>query len=119
MLSNTPIEKYIINGRDIYVKREDMCCSLPSFSKLRSVEAHLKSRSEKTIGVLNTFHIKAGWVTASQRARFQNLSIKDYFKMMWNDPNQGYSPYKYFYGLLKPLKLDNDKNIIYQYVPYS
>ena len=63
--------------------------------------------------------LNIGRGTASQRARFQNLSIKDYIKMMWNDPNQGHSPYKYFYGLLKPLKLDNDKNIIYQYVPYS
>jgi DNA repair photolyase len=69
--------------------------------------------------IVSACGLNIGRGTASQRARFQNLSIKDYIKMMWNDPNQGHSPYKYFYGLLKPLKLDNDKNIIYQYVSYS
>jgi 1-aminocyclopropane-1-carboxylate deaminase/D-cysteine desulfhydrase-like pyridoxal-dependent ACC family enzyme len=64
ILSNTPIEKYIIDNREIYVKREDKCCPLPSFSKLRGVKAHLNGKVQQTIGVLDTFHSKAGWGTS-------------------------------------------------------
>ena len=64
IVSGTPIEKYKIGKRTVHVKREDKCCPPPSFSKLRGVGAHLKTREELTIGVLDTFHSEAGWGTA-------------------------------------------------------
>ena len=70
-------------------------------------------------GIVQACGLNLGRKTAASRARFKNITIKEYFKIMWNDPSKNYSPYKYFYGLLKPLKLDNNKNIIYQYTPYK
>ena len=61
--NNTPIEEVHIPGsfRTIHVKREDLCCGGPAFSKMRGVAAHLSNRPETFIGVLDTFHSKAGW----------------------------------------------------------
>jgi 1-aminocyclopropane-1-carboxylate deaminase/D-cysteine desulfhydrase-like pyridoxal-dependent ACC family enzyme len=64
LTSNTPIEKHRCGKRDVHVKREDLCCDGPSFSKLRGVAAHIQVRSEGTIGVLDTFHSRAGWGVA-------------------------------------------------------
>lgn len=65
--NNTSVEKHSLScGREIWVKREDLCCPLPGpqFSKIRGVYKHIESRSEKVIGVLDTFHSKAGWAVA-------------------------------------------------------
>lgn len=65
-MNNTPLETYKLNGREILVKREDLCApeNAPEFSKMRGVWAHLKERPETTIGVLDTYHSKAGWAVA-------------------------------------------------------
>jgi hypothetical protein len=54
----TPVETHYVRDVPILVKREDLCCPLPgpAFSKIRGVVAH--------IGVLDTFHSKAGWAVA-------------------------------------------------------
>jgi len=59
IITDTPIEVH----SGITVKREDMCCPkpAPSFSKVRGIAAHLEKRKEEYIGVLDTFHSKAGW----------------------------------------------------------
>ena len=64
--NNTPLETYQLQGVDVLVKREDLSCPPPgpSFSKLRGVVAHMESRPETTIGVLDTFHSKAGWAVS-------------------------------------------------------
>lgn len=64
LVSNTPIEEHRCGSRKVYVKREDLCCDGPSFSKLRGVASHIQSRPEQTIGVLDTFHSRAGWGVA-------------------------------------------------------
>lgn len=61
LVQNTPVQLIAVNNRIIHVKREDLCIAGPSFSKLRGVAAHLRARPETTIGVLDTFHSKAGW----------------------------------------------------------
>jgi 1-aminocyclopropane-1-carboxylate deaminase/D-cysteine desulfhydrase-like pyridoxal-dependent ACC family enzyme len=60
---NTPVEKHA----GIYVKREDLCADKdwPHFSKARGVLAHVASRDEKVIGVLDTYHSQAGWAVAA------------------------------------------------------
>lgn len=62
LVNNTPVEVH--DG--IHVKREDLCCPFPgpSFSKMRGVYAHMKNRPEGVIGVLDTFHSKAGWAVS-------------------------------------------------------
>lgn len=66
IVNNTPLETHELNGVPIIVKREDLCAPLPgpSFSKIRGVVAHIKNRPESVIGVLDTYHSKAGWAVA-------------------------------------------------------
>lgn len=63
LIDNTPLEYHELNGRQILVKREDLCAPYPGpmFSKMRGVVAHIKARPEMVIGVLDTLHSKAGW----------------------------------------------------------
>jgi 1-aminocyclopropane-1-carboxylate deaminase/D-cysteine desulfhydrase-like pyridoxal-dependent ACC family enzyme len=76
---NTPLEKYKIDGRTIYVKREDLCTQLPGppFSKCRGLYPHMKRlRDEKgitTVGYVETPISMAGWGVAWCGA---NLGIK-------------------------------------------
>ena len=64
--NNTPVELYQAGNLRVHVKREDLCCPLPgpSFSKMRGVAAHIANRPEGVIGVLDTFHSKAGWAVS-------------------------------------------------------
>lgn len=61
---DTPIEKYFINGKEIFVKREDLFHQEPSLAKLRGIEL-IKNKLIKTdvnlVGVLDTRISKAGW----------------------------------------------------------
>lgn len=43
LIEPTPIERYEVNGREVWVKREDLCCPPPGppFSKMRGVVAGL------------------------------------------------------------------------------
>src|SRR5262245_58591009 len=62
--SGTPVEHWPEYG--LYVKREDLACPPPGppFSKTRGVYAHVKSRREEVIGVLDTYHSQAGHAVA-------------------------------------------------------
>jgi hypothetical protein len=62
LVDNTPIEWH----EGIAVKREDLCSPFPgpSFSKIRGVFKHIMYRPEANIGVLDTFHSKAGWAVS-------------------------------------------------------
>ena len=66
LVNNTPVEQHQVDGRTVWVKREDLCCPYPgpSFSKMRGVVAHIRKRPEQNIGVLDTFHSKAGWAVS-------------------------------------------------------
>jgi threonine dehydratase len=66
--TDTPWEAYPCgaNEVEVYVKREDLCTHEPGpmFSKVRGVEERLrklKAEGVTEIGVLDTFHSKAGW----------------------------------------------------------
>lgn len=48
-----------------------------------------------------------------------NMTVYDYMKDIWNNPNSAKSPYFYFHGKLIPLKLDENGNVIYKYVKES
>jgi hypothetical protein len=68
LVNNTPLETYHIHGVPILVKREDLCSPEPgpSFSKMRGVVEHIKNLPPgvHTIGVLDTYHSKAGWAVS-------------------------------------------------------
>lgn len=61
----TPVEDYR-KEYGLWVKREDLSCLPPGppFSKTRGVFERVKSRPEKVIGVLDTYHSQAGWAVA-------------------------------------------------------
>jgi len=61
LIKSTPIIPYIIKGKEIFVKREDLCIEQTNFSKMRGVVTNLKKVSNKVIGVLDSLHSKAGW----------------------------------------------------------
>lgn len=48
-------------------------------------------------------------------ATWENRSIYDFVKYHWNNTRAANSPYKYFGGVLFPIGLDEDKNVIYEY----
>lgn len=66
LVDNTPVEIHYNGSLEVLVKREDLCCPLPgpSFSKMRGVVSHIQKRPESHIGVLDTFHSKAGWAVS-------------------------------------------------------
>jgi len=61
----TPVEDYR-EEYGLWVKREDLACPFPGppFSKTRGVYARVKSRPERIIGALDTYHSQAGWAVA-------------------------------------------------------
>ena len=63
LVEGTPVDD--LDDR-LSVKREDLCSPYPgpAFAKIRGVYAHIAKRPEETIGVLDTFHSKAGWAVA-------------------------------------------------------
>lgn len=97
MITNlTPVESHVINGVEIRVKREDLCCPFPgpSFSKIRGVVAHIKNRPQTTIGVLDTLHSKAGWAVAYVCQHLGKQAV-DYWPMYKKDqmgPSEPWPP---------------------------
>lgn len=49
------------------------------------------------------------------RAKRKNQTMFDYIRGIWNNPNSNNSPYKYFNGVLYPIGIDENKDIIYKY----
>ena len=58
-----------------------------------------------------------GFNTTSTRERSKRnkQTFYDYLKSIWNTPKNNKSPYKYFGGVLYPIGLDTEHNVIYKY----
>ena len=52
---------------------------------------------------------------ASTRAKFSGMSMADYMRWLWNNPNNGQSPYTLFEGVLYPVGNDANGDLIYEY----
>ena len=106
------------------------CCGLPAdwnYSKGQFCEA-LQIAKQK--GVVTYDDIKKDieelhqydWYKASgfntnsceHRAHFYGMTMADYMRWLWNNPQSGQSPYKLFEGALVPQGYDENKNIIYK-----
>lgn len=71
---------------------------------------------EKDMYFLETSLKKSALMQSSEaRAKFANMTIKDYLHYLWNNPKMGQSPYKIFEKVLIPDGYDEDHNIIYKY----
>lgn len=53
--------------------------------------------------------------SSEKRAHFYGMSMADYMRWLWNNPQAGQSPYKLFEGILIPHEKDENGNIIYKY----
>jgi predicted lipoprotein with Yx(FWY)xxD motif len=53
--------------------------------------------------------------SCENRAKFRDMTLKDYLRYLWNNPQRGQSPYKAFERVLVPAGYDEDRNIIYKY----
>lgn len=53
--------------------------------------------------------------SSEKRAQFYGMSMSDYMRWLWNNPQAGQSPYKLFEGILVPQGKDAEGNLIYKY----
>lgn len=53
--------------------------------------------------------------SSERRAKFEGMTMADYMRWLWNNPQAGQSPYKLFEGVLRPVGKDDCKDLIYQY----
>lgn len=50
-----------------------------------------------------------------KRAKFMGMTMAEYMRYLWNNPQNGQSPYKLFEGAMVPDGKDVNGNIIYRY----
>lgn len=53
--------------------------------------------------------------SSERKAKFYDMTMADYMRWLWNNPQAGQSPYKLFEGALVPVAKDEEDNIIYKY----
>jgi len=53
--------------------------------------------------------------TSERAAKFYGMSMADFLRYVWNNPQNGQSPYTMYEGILVPDGKDDDGNIIYRY----
>lgn len=109
------------------------CCGLPAdgsvsnFSKCQFTNALMIA---KAVGVVHwsdiastfTDHLKnnkfnLNGITAGNQAciKFKAMTSYEMMRYFWNKPNESRSPYKYFGGILYPIGLDANNDVIYEY----
>lgn len=73
---------------------------------------------EKDMYFLNFEYSKAQGFninSSENKAKFADMTLKDYLRYLWNSPKRGQSPYKIFERVLKPDGVDENGDIIYKY----
>ena len=65
------------------------------------------------------FHGATGFnnQTTEKRAKFEGMSMAEYMRWLWNNPQAGQSPYKMFEGVMRPEGEDENGDLIYYYDP--
>lgn len=110
------------------------CCGLPSdwnYSKGQWCEAlQIAKKSpdhivkwENVCKDINGLVSQFQWVRATgfncnsseKRAKYEGMTMADYMRWLWNNPQSGQSPYKLFEGALVPVAKDENGNLIYKY----
>lgn len=55
--------------------------------------------------------------SSEKRAHFQGMTMADYMRWLWNNPQSGQNLYKMFEGIVTPNGKDENGNLIYYYTP--
>ena len=107
------------------------CCGLPptwNYSKGQFCEALQLCRKNGKVTWdeikpdIESLH-QYGWVGAQgfnttsseKKAKFLGMTMAQYMRWLWNNPQAGQSPYKMFEGVMQPSGTDENGNIIYTY----
>ena len=53
--------------------------------------------------------------SSENRAKYQGMTMQEYLRYLWNNPERGQSPYKLFERVLLPDGYDENNDIIYKY----
>ena len=53
--------------------------------------------------------------SSEKRAKYEGMTMADYMRWLWNNPQSGQSPYKLFEGALVPVRKDENNNIVYKF----
>lgn len=53
--------------------------------------------------------------SSDRRAKFMGMTMAEYLRWLWNNPQAGQNPYKMFEGAIVPAGKDGEGNIIYRY----
>lgn len=53
--------------------------------------------------------------SSEKRAHFDGMTMADYMRWLWNNPQSGQSPYKLFEGALVPIGKDEAGNLVYKF----
>lgn len=53
--------------------------------------------------------------SSEKRAKFAGMTMAEYMRWLWNNPQAGQNPYKMFEGIVVPAGKDEDGNLIYKY----
>lgn len=107
------------------------CCGLPAdwnYSRGQFCEALQIAKKngvchfsdiEKDINALHQYEwgraVGFNANSSEKRAKFMGMSMAEYMRWLWNNPQAGQSPYKMFEGVMQPAGLDADGNIVYAY----
>ncbi len=109
------------------------CCGLPeswNYSRGQFTEALLLAKrrgevrwrdiaSELEYAKGFTWWRATGYNTATteRAAQYYYHTMFDYLRHQWNHPNLGQSPYQMFGGVLRPLRVDDEGDVVYGYDP--
>lgn len=53
--------------------------------------------------------------SSEKRAKYEGMTMADYMRWLWNNPQSDQSPYKLFEGALVPIGKDENNNLVYKY----
>ena len=96
------------------------CCGTPLHMKTYNGQhtVHWKDIEPEVDKYMSHFkwYDSVGFNTGFARARVRrwNQTMADYLREIWNDPKNTKSPFKYFDGVLYPIGLDGDNNVVYK-----
>lgn len=108
------------------------CCGLPpswNYSRGQFTEALLLAKKNGVVtypeirAEIDRLFSKFEWGRAEgfncgsseKRSKFYGMSMADYMHYLWNNPQNGQSPYKLFEGVLVPEGKDENGDLIYVY----
>ena len=54
--------------------------------------------------------------SCEKRAHFFGMTMADYMRWLWNNPQAGQNIYKMFEGVVRPVGKDENGDLVYKYV---